>query len=85
MVYNFEKLNSIALHKFTSSDQATACQPNLMLRNIPGPKFSQFHPNIALTISTDVYSTGISCCLLYILIFTGNLCLGFRFAKIAQY
>jgi hypothetical protein len=82
-VSNFEKLNSVALRKFTTSDQATTCQPNPMLRKIPGPKFSQFHPEIALKISTGVYSTGIPCCLLCILIFTGNLCSGFRFAKLA--
>jgi hypothetical protein len=84
MVSNFEKLNSVALHKFTISDQATTCQPNSMLRNIPGPKFSQFHPEIVLNISTGVYSIGILCCLLCILIFTGNLCWGFWFVELAQ-
>jgi hypothetical protein len=84
MVSNFERLNSVALCKFTSSDQVTACQPNPMLRKIPGLKFSQFHPKIVLKISTGVYSTGIPCYLLCILIFTGNLCSGFWFAKLAQ-
>jgi hypothetical protein len=40
MISNFEKLNSVGLHKFTISDQASVCQPNPMLRDIPGLKFS---------------------------------------------
>jgi hypothetical protein len=76
-VSKFEKLNSVALRKFTSSDQATARQANLMLRKIRGPKFSQSHPDILLKIPIGVYSTGIPCCLLCILIFTRNLRSGF--------
>jgi hypothetical protein len=39
--FYFERLSSVALCKYISSDQATTCQPNPMLRNIPGSRFSQ--------------------------------------------
>jgi hypothetical protein len=81
-VSNFENItvlrcvNSPALIKRPHVNQI------LLLCEIPGPKFPHFHPKIVLKRSTGVYYVGTHCYLLYVLIFTGNLCSGFCFAKV---
>jgi hypothetical protein len=81
-VSNFE--NTTVLHYVNSP--ALIWQPYvnqiLLMCEIPRPQFPHFHPKIALKISKGVYYAGVHCYLLYVLIFVGNLCFFFCFAKV---
>ena len=81
-VSKFEKFSSVALRKFSSLDQATTHQLNLMLWDISRPNFPQYHPKITLRISTYVKFTGILWSLLCILIFIGDLFPGFSLLRL---